>query len=307
MPNITSYSKFSLLYITIGIVLLKTSLSYGQIALQGFENTSQDTWTYSSNITPYNLINAGSSNDVWDVVSGQLTGTSQDAIVTAAADGNNYFGVADIDNAHALGILGGIDPIHILTFDPVAISNVSVDITFDLFYVGYDTADYIFLEIIYDNGTDWSTPDVLIEIDPATSGSNLASNNGTGTWETFTHVVPEGHSHVRMRFLFNQNGNNDFAGIDSVALDTHVLNLPSVEPQTAFKLYPNPTKDKLYISTNSQIKAISLYNMLGQHVTTQSFDTSLGYIQVQELPSGIYIATVTTTDGLTKSHRFIKR
>jgi hypothetical protein len=308
MPNTTLNFNTQIKSVLITAIALFSFFNvHAQIAHQGFESNAQDTWNYNSNITPYNLTNPGSSNDVWDIVSGQLIGASQNAIVTAASTGTYYFGVADIDNSHALGILGGIDPIHMLTFDPILISNVSVDLTFDLFFVGYDTADYIFLEIAYDNGTDWSSPDALIEIDPATSGSNLASNDGAGTWETFTHVVPEGHSHVRMRFIFNQNGNNDFAGIDNINLDTHSLSNSSIEEQITFKLFPNPITNKLYFSANSQVKTISIYNILGQHVTQQSFDTTAGYISTEHLISGIYIAKVITTDGLNKSVKFIKK
>lgn len=71
--------------------------------------------------------------------------------------------------------------------------------------------------------------------------------------------------------------------------------------RTSFKLYPNPTSSTLSIKTDEIIKAISIYNRLGELVQTETEHT----FSVTQLSSGIYMIHVKTEKGMS-ALRFIK-
>lgn len=58
---------------------------------------------------------------------------------------------------------------------------------------------------------------------------------------------------------------------------------------SGFNFYPNPTNDILTLNANSTIESVSLFNMLGQKVKSQSFDAKTGTISLADLAKGTYI------------------
>jgi hypothetical protein len=61
------------------------------------------------------------------------------------------------------------------------------------------------------------------------------------------------------------------------------------------KIYPNPAKDILYISSNSiDIKEIEIYNYLGQEVYNSIFKSS---IDVSNFKTGVYVLKVSTLES----------
>ena len=68
------------------------------------------------------------------------------------------------------------------------------------------------------------------------------------------------------------------------------------------KVYPNPVKDKLFISGNKTPIAVSIYNVLGKEVLSIK---NTNNINVQALPSGVYMIRI--SDGVGQTNRkFIK-
>ncbi len=83
------------------------------------------------------------------------------------------------------------------------------------------------------------------------------------------------------------------------------------EAQLAIKLYPNPATHQVTLTSDHQadLKAVSLYNMLGQKVKQLELSESSAPIQidVSDLASGNYFIQITTKDNNTITKRFIKR
>ena len=78
----------------------------------------------------------------------------------------------------------------------------------------------------------------------------------------------------------------------------------SIAENTNYKLkvYPNPVKDKLFISGNKTPISISIFNVLGKEVISIK---NTNNINVQALPSGVY--TIRISDGVEQANRkFIK-
>lgn len=70
--------------------------------------------------------------------------------------------------------------------------------------------------------------------------------------------------------------------------------------------YPNPTKDRLFVESESPLHSISIYNLLGQkikHFSLEGFKKM--EIIVNDIPSGTYILTA-QSGSQTISQKFTK-
>jgi len=80
--------------------------------------------------------------------------------------------------------------------------------------------------------------------------------------------------------------------------------LVQIQPVTTEKLafYPNPVQDRIYVDTESGI--VSLFDMAGQQLFTQSFTE--GQIDLSSLKSGIYVIKIQSGNTI-KVNKLIKR
>ncbi len=186
------------------ILCLSTFLSRAQqVAFQGFEGTASDNWGFTSSPSFYDL-----GADFWEI----RTSTPQ---IPVAYDGN-FVGGQDLRNANnSTGLT-------ILTFDAVAITT-KVDVRLRFQYVGYDNADYIQLEVAYDNGSDWSSPDAIVPINV------ISQTDDSDGWEEASHTVLAGPTHVRARLVIFQNGSDDI-GVDAFEVVVNTDPDPVVPP-----------------------------------------------------------------------------
>ncbi|WP_345007079.1 T9SS type A sorting domain-containing protein [Snuella lapsa] len=264
-----------------------------QIVFQGFEGSGSDNWNYSTNIPLYNL---NTDTDVWDIYSGAL------GSLDGARSGSFYFAGRDLDNPHSESETGNSSPEHILTFDAINIGGISVDFSFWCNFKGYDSSDYIYYELVFDNGSDWSSPDIHIDIDPNPGPSN--ANSSGDTWEEFTVNIPTGNQYVRFRIVAYQNGSSDFIGLDDISLTSALLNTKDNE-LIELTYYPNPLEDKLFFSAKTEINFITIYNHVGQIISKENIKTTKGSLDTSELKSGIYFAEINSGKKL-KTIKLIK-
>ena len=269
------FMKKNILFVI--LTTLSLVFSQAQIAFQGFEGTAADTWGYTSDPGFYNL-----GADFWELR------TFTDQIV---AYKGNFVGGEDLRNTiNSTGMTT-------LTFDPVAVS-VEVEISFRIQYKGYDTADYITLEIMYDNGSSWSSPHesiiVLSNIEPGT----------TADWTLVTAIVPSGISFVRARLVISQNGSDEI-GIDEFKIEPTVplsVNNSDIE---GFSYAPNPTTNSINLIANTVIDKAIVYNTLGQQLFEQSGISNRMHLNLENLISGGYVVKI-ISEGKTKTIRVIK-
>ena len=170
-----------------------------------------------------------------------------------------------------------------------------------------------------------------VKINQAQSGSNLGKNyvhnhsiraslsdvwgdagvitntaaNGTFT-KTYTYTVPETvkatdlymiafvaeyNADVNARTILNTN---EVKLTDVVEIDP-----TSIEEATdvAFSVYPNPATDYAMISSNATIKEIAIINTVGQTVATFTANAENVQINTQDLVKGVYMVSITTTEG----------
>ena len=84
---------------------------------------------------------------------------------------------------------------------------------------------------------------------------------------------------------------------------TETLGVDDDEELKDFSLYPNPTKDILYLNSSQIINRIRIYNNLGQLLGDYLLNDTAGEINLSKLENGIYFIKV--NDHL-KSYSVIK-
>ena len=75
---------------------------------------------------------------------------------------------------------------------------------------------------------------------------------------------------------------------------------------SSFKYYPNPTTGMMSISSDKNIEAVSIFNMLGQKVFESKVNAISSQFDMSRFAAGNYIMKV-TIDGITKTHKIIKK
>ncbi|MFN7014323.1 MAG: T9SS type A sorting domain-containing protein, partial [Bacteroidia bacterium] len=142
--------------------------------------------------------------------------------------------------------------------------------------------------------------DSLIRVFDACGGTEIISNDdscGVQSSVTFTangtstyYIMVEGYS----------SDTGDFEMTVSCVLSNDSFD------NTAFKVYPNPVKDMLNLSYNTEISKVQVVNMLGQIVINRNMNATEGQIDMSGLNSGAYIVNVTVGDSV-KTIKVIKQ
>ena len=120
-----------------------------------------------------------------------------------------------------------------------------------------------------------------------------------GTKETTAITFPQGHKFVALKFDLQTLGNKTIL-IDNIKWHTALSNKKIDVSQV--NLFPNPTKDILYIETDLFIKNIQLYDFSGRML----LQTEKKSIDLHALSQGNYLLTIETTDGSKGSFKVSK-
>lgn len=98
---------------------------------------------------------------------------------------------------------------------------------------------------------------------------------------------------------------------DTAKIDFEVVGIKQSIPLAAIKLYPNPTKEKLWVWMDEtaaiEKPSIKIWDMLGrQTIPNISQDKTLQEIDIQSLQTGIYFVQVSDKSGRIWTGKFIK-
>lgn len=72
-----------------------------------------------------------------------------------------------------------------------------------------------------------------------------------------------------------------------------------------FKVYPNPAQLQIVVSSNDDIKTITVVNIMGKQIIELEATDNETTINTSDLANGIYIVNVVTVDGNTATHRIV--
>lgn len=108
---------------------------------------------------------------------------------------------------------------------------------------------------------------------------------------------------VGLNFLHDNYGGDAY--IDNIIVTDGDLAVNNVAKGN-IALYPNPVKSNLNFSLPNaeKIAKIAVYNVAGQNVLNQ--ELSQNTINLENLKAGLYLVTITNTNGISYSSKFIK-
>jgi hypothetical protein len=170
----------------------------------------------------------------------------------------------------------------------------------NVFRMFLDDADnFTFTDMNIANGSSagWSYPSWPSHLDHILITNDLfdemASANATtrvlkideyiGGWSTYDYNVSD-HRPVGIRFT--PDNNTDVETLQTATDD--------------FELFPNPAKELVYLSSGQAITSVTLMTLTGRQVLQQKVSGQLNNfpLKISQLPEGIFILKVTTSNGI---------
>lgn len=98
-------------------------------------------------------------------------------------------------------------------------------------------------------------------------------------------------------YAFNTSDNKVIIIKDST------LNTDTIDLKNKVHLYPNPTKDYLFVNSEIEIKELTIFDINGRMITNLSFENNRVYLG--NLQKGIYLAKITDLNGNTATEKII--
>lgn len=269
---------------SLGVYVTNTSLGY-----QDFDNPAYD--HLYEDLDGQTTIGARGSNAAFD--KGMITVTS------AGNDGNGFGYIGTPGDAPGSFTIGAVDSsedyVDFSSYGPNSAGVVKPDVMAQ----GRSAAIVNqFGQVDYSSGTSFSSP--------------IMAGAVASLWQ----AVPNLKNDVVMQAiresasLYNNPTYNMGYGIPDFGDALNALLLISTEQQmqeTLFALYPNPVSSEINISfpKSAGEADFTLYNVLGKRVMQTKISPLRNRLDVSELPSGMYIASI-TSNNKTTSFKIIK-
>ena len=158
--------------------------------------------------------------------------------------------------------------------------------------------EFVLLLVSEDDGATWTE---LRRWDQTTPISNLGENS--------PEITLNQTSNTRFAFyisITNATTSNMDLFIDNFRITSESLLSIDKHETMDFKFYPNPVSSILNLSASQNMKDVAIYNMIGQQVFANRINAMDGAIDMSALPSGNYIARITTENAV-KTIKIIKR
>ena len=116
------------------------------------------------------------------------------------------------------------------------------------------------------------------------TGANLASIAQVGFWDL------NGTFYLDNLYFFNDTSTG----------------LNQIEKQNEISVYPNPVKDVLMISAKSEISVVTVRNLVGQTVKTQTVNGLEKSVELGDISAGNYLVTIKLSNGTISTQKFVK-
>lgn len=174
---------------------------------------------------------------------------------------------------------------------------VSSEPDFDLYV--YDVVIKLPELVMLNEGTYWLVPRAVLEGD-AQAYWQVIVNGELGS----DYYMTNSSNPLNSWFAAGDGGFEAVFEITGYCTET-VLGVPDNLKKTDFSCYPNPVKDKLNFTTESDIKNISIYNLLGQNILSKNSNIA-NTLDTSGLPTGTYFVKAELENGQIETRKIIK-
>ena len=141
---------------------------------------------------------------------------------------------------------------------------------------------------------------------------------GSGVWSTsdsigaftmfeapITFASPLNPDTMNITMITDQNVMGSNMIIDALQFDYPPVNVEEVK-NTSVKVYPNPCKNHLTITTENEINSIKILDLAGNVILENQHTYELVKLDIRHLPDGLYIVEIKSNNRLTHQ-KIIKR
>lgn len=152
----------------------------------------------------------------------------------------------------------------------------------------------------------------LLKFEDGSANAEVFFTTTDSGWQTITLDYPSGKASYPLIVLFTDSGHpaNGFSNTTTGTYLVDDIRFAAALSTTKFdkssiKMYPNPVQNTLTIEANSEIRRVSVYNILGQEVMSRSPKSNSTTLQTNDLQKGVYMVT-TDIDGTVSSSKIVK-
>lgn len=134
------------------------------------------------------------------------------------------------------------------------------------------------------------------------NGTVIAIENGIPS-VTLSDLTPETAYDVYVKSICETEG--ELVGPHKFITKAEVVTGTNEVVKDSIKLYPNPVKNDLTIKSDDFVGTVVVYNIYGQQLTEQLFDTSTATLDFSSFSSGVYLVKV-VSGSKEKTFKIIK-
>lgn len=187
-----------------------------------------------------------------------------------------------------------------------------------------DFFDYVIVEGSLDHGVTWkpvadgydsrSSSDWLTRYNTSFSGNNSTAIGTSSLFHTKTinllNTFSAGNEVVLRFRLFSDPFSAGWGwAIDNLVIQDPVLAVENKNNDFSIRVFPNPTHDNLTIDlpshgVNESIR-LTIHDAQGQLVSNQTHTTHVHHLDTRDLPAGLYMLSIQTTEGNYRT-KFVK-
>lgn len=134
----------------------------------------------------------------------------------------------------------------------------------------------------------------------------------TGIWKrnAFTATSQGSNARFAIRYFLTSGGPSglasEYIGVDQITVSTGIVGREEELANSLIRIFPNPASSNITIYTPGDSGDLKIYNALGQEVHQQKLNSKEQKVNIETLPSGVYIVTIVSEEGVSVK-RFVKR
>jgi len=139
-----------------------------------------------------------------------------------------------------------------------------------------------------------------------------APSNGYGDWTASGDIDLSSYDGQTVYIAFLYTGGDPGATttlqVDNVLVTNATVASTDVSVLNDFRIFPNPAVKSLNINSISNIRNITISNIIGQKIISVSDINTENYsINIENLTEGVYLINIINSDGTSNIAKFVKR